>query len=76
MQDTPLFYYSFGYSFVALMLAFLFTQAAGVLVIAVYMAQHDEMMYNKYHIRSLFKVTLLYCLLFLSLILPQRLASS
>ncbi len=53
--DEPLFYYNYGYSFVAVMAAFLCTELSAVLILSVYMAKHDEQIYNKYHIRSLFK---------------------
>lgn len=57
--DDPMFYYRCGYSFYCAVIAFICTQGAAVFTLCVYMAKHDEEMYNRYHIRNMFKSSLM-----------------
>ncbi|EFO17813.1 hypothetical protein LOAG_10686, partial [Loa loa] len=51
--DDPLFHYSYGYSFIMLEISFLGNEFAALFSLVVYMAIHDERIFNKYYIRSL-----------------------
>lgn len=54
-MDEPLFMYHYGYSFFNVIASYLCTELAAFLILFVYMAKHDEQMYNRYKIRALFK---------------------
>ncbi|CAD5215630.1 unnamed protein product [Bursaphelenchus okinawaensis] len=54
-MDDPLFYYSYGYSFIMFKVGFLCTETAAILLVLVYMSKRDERTYNRYCINTLMK---------------------
>uniref|UniRef100_A0AC34Q5P4 Uncharacterized protein n=1 Tax=Panagrolaimus sp. JU765 TaxID=591449 RepID=A0AC34Q5P4_9BILA len=54
-MDDPLFYYTYGYSFIMLKVSFLCTEAAAFMSVLVYMSKRDERTYNRYRIHAIMK---------------------
>ncbi|KAI6188039.1 Voltage-dependent calcium channel gamma-3 subunit [Aphelenchoides besseyi] len=54
-MDDPLFYYSYGYSFIVFKVSFLCTETAAILLVLVYMSKRDERTYNRYCISTIMR---------------------
>ncbi|CAD5221578.1 unnamed protein product [Bursaphelenchus xylophilus] len=54
-MDDPLFYYSYGYSFISFKIGFMCTETAAILLVLVYMSKRDERTYNRYCIKTIMK---------------------
>uniref|UniRef100_A0A0N4ZHY8 Uncharacterized protein n=1 Tax=Parastrongyloides trichosuri TaxID=131310 RepID=A0A0N4ZHY8_PARTI len=54
-MDDPLFYYTYGYSFICVKVGFLCTEIAALLSTVVYMARRDAKTYERYKMRSIMK---------------------
>lgn len=54
-MDDPLFYYSYGYSFIIFKLGFMCTETAAILLVLVYMSKRDERTYNRYCINTIMR---------------------
>ncbi|KAI6241022.1 Voltage-dependent calcium channel gamma-3 subunit [Aphelenchoides fujianensis] len=54
-MDDPLFYYSYGFSFIVFKVSFLCTEVAALLLVLVYMSKRDERNWNRYCISTLMR---------------------
>ncbi|KAI6177105.1 Voltage-dependent calcium channel gamma-3 subunit [Aphelenchoides bicaudatus] len=54
-MDDPLFYYSYGFSFIVVKISFLCTETAAFLLVLVYMSKRDERTFNHYCISNVLK---------------------
>uniref|UniRef100_A0A0N5B7I9 Uncharacterized protein n=1 Tax=Strongyloides papillosus TaxID=174720 RepID=A0A0N5B7I9_STREA len=54
-MDDPLFYYTYGYSFICVKVGFLCTEITALLSTVVYMSRRDAKTYERYKMRSIMK---------------------